>query len=228
MKTILTVAAHPDDEILGAGGTIRKLVDEGAQAFALILGEGATSRTESRAQTDRATISDLHGNCIQAASCVGYKEVFFADLPDNRFDSVDLLDVVKIVERHIRSVGPYRIFTHHGGDLNIDHRVACAAVVTASRPVKGCPVRRICCFETLSSTEWAFMPDLAPFCPNCFVDIGETGLAAKLSAMQCYMSELAEYPHPRSLKAIEAAATKWGSTAGVYAAEAFQSILHIE
>jgi len=219
---ILVVAAHPDDEVLGVGGTIRRLVNEGAQAFALILGEGATSRTETRGETDSATLEKLHNDTLAAAKHVGYSEVFFENIPDNRFDSVDLLDVVKIVERYIQKVAPVKVFTHHHGDLNIDHRIACEAVVTATRPVGERPVREVLCFETLSSTEWAFALRSPSFSPNLFVNIGESGLKAKLDAMRCYPSELGEFPHPRSLKAIEATAVKWGSVAGFDAAEALE------
>jgi len=224
---ILVVAAHPDDEILGVGGTVRRLVDEGAQAYALILGEGATSRLDSRASTDSSTLQELHADTLSAAKQVGYSDVFFANLPDNRFDSVDLLDVIKIVERYVKEIAPVQVYTHHHGDLNIDHRVTCEAVATATRPLNNCPVRDVLCFETLSSTEWAFPTGLSVFRPNQFVNIRQKGLQAKLAAMRCYRSELAEFPHPRSLKALEAAATKWGSVVGFEAVEAFEVLRRV-
>ena len=220
-KRILVVAAHPDDEILGVGGTISRLVSEGFTATALILGEGATSRTMSREMTSVDVVSELHRNSQRATTTVGYSEVLFESLPDNRFDSIDLLDVTKMVEKHIKYIDPMMVFTHHHGDLNLDHRITCEATAIATRPLKGCNVKEVYCFETLSSTEWAFPSGLSSFRPNAFVDI-DSQLELKLQAMRCYESEICEFPHPRSLKAIKAAAQKWGSVSGANAAEAFE------
>ena len=132
----LVVAAHPDDEVLGCGGTMRRMAAEGAEVYCLILGEGVTSRDGCRDADLRAKeLEELRSTARRANELLGVREVFFASLPDNRFDSVDLLDVVKIVERYVDELRPERVFTHGGGDLNNDHIVVSRAVMTACRPL---------------------------------------------------------------------------------------------
>jgi len=144
------------------------------------------------------------------------------NLPDNRFDSIPLLDVVKIIEKYIEDIKPDIIYTHFGGDLNIDHKITFEAVLTASRPIGQEYVKEIYAFETVSSTEWNFN-GMDGFKPNYFVDITET-LDMKLKAMECYKSELKEFPHPRSNKNLKASALKWGSVVSRMYAEAFQVV----
>jgi len=220
VNKILVVAAHPDDEILGVGGTVRKLADQGKDVYAFILGEGLTSREDSRTEEGIKATDGLKSNVLKSAEAIGYKAVNFGDLPDNRFDSCDLLDVIKIVEKEIERIQPDTIFTHHYSDLNIDHVVTVKAVMTATRPMEGCCVRRLLSFETLSSTEWNFN-NTENFKPNYFIDISAQ-LGAKLEAMKAYETEIREFPHPRSLRAIEVAATKWGTVVGCEYAEAFE------
>lgn len=226
MNTVLVVAAHPDDEILGAGGTVARRSAEGDNVYALILGEGQTSRWESREQAEQTVVDKLHKNTMEAAEIIGYSNVFFEDLPDNRFDSVDLLDIVKKVEQYIAKIRPDVLYTHHHGDLNIDHRLTCEAVLTAARPVGLYTVKEIYEFETLSSTEWNFGNREMSFYPNVFVDI-EGYLQQKLDAMKKYESELCGFPHPRSLEMLEVIAKKWGSTVGRTNAEAFEMVRQI-
>lgn len=221
MSTVLVVAAHPDDEILGVGATIRRLVNEGHTAYALILGEGQTSRTQKREDTDVSVVESLHENTLEACDMIGYKKVYFENLPDNRFDSVDLLDIVKVVEGYVKKLEPDLIYTHHIGDLNVDHQCTCRAVMTATRPMEGCPVKEIYCFETVSSTEWNFDYDNNAFKPNVFINVEKT-FDVKLEAMKKYETELAKFPHPRSIRALKAAGERWGSVCGCYYAEAFE------
>jgi LmbE family N-acetylglucosaminyl deacetylase len=220
---VLVVAAHPDDEVLGCGGTIARLAREGHEIHIAILAEGITSRYPQRTEADPSLVRDLHANSRQAASTLGAKEVSLHGLPDNRMDTVPLLDVVKIVESLIEKVSPSRIYTHHGGDLNIDHTVVHRAVLTATRPLPGCQVREIYLFEVPSSTDWAFQQFEGSFRPNTFVDVGQT-LEVKITAMACYQSEARAFPHPRSSEALRAGAQRWGSVAGCLAAEAFQLV----
>lgn len=219
-KRILVVAAHPDDELLGEGATIRRMVDEGATARALILAEGATSRAGSRDEADRDELVALKEDARRAAQIIGFEEVSFCGYPDNRMDSIDLLDVVKEVSACIDAFRPDTIFTHHHGDLNVDHRVACEAVLTATRPMEGCFVKRVYAFETPSSSEWEF-GSLGTFVPNVFVDVTAT-LQAKIDGMACYKGESRPSPHPRSPEALKALAEYRGSIAGCRYAEAFQ------
>ena len=221
--TVLVVAAHPDDEVLGCGGTITRLAQEGHDVYIAILGEGITSRYQQREQADQAVVEALHARSRQVAELLGARDLFLYNLPDNRFDTVPLLDVIKIVEELVERLQPQVIYTHHGGDLNVDHVVVHRAVLTATRPVAGCPVREICAFEVPSSTEWAFGQFQSVFRPNVFVDISAT-LETKVQAMALYESEARPFPHPRSPDALRAIAQRWGSAVGVEAAEVFELV----
>lgn len=226
MSTVLIIAAHPNDEILDVGGTVAKHVAMGDKVFALILGEGQTSRFEVRDNAPKALIDDLHHDSILAGRAVGFEKVLFENLPDNRFDTLDLLDVVKKVEKIISELRPNIVYTHHGGDLNIDHQITYQAVLTATRPVNPCSVKELYTFETLSSTEWNFLGGKHMFVPNVFIDVEEY-FQKKVEAMKCYKSELCEFPHPRSVKGMEVLAQKWGSVVGKQYVEAFQLIRKI-
>ena len=226
-KTILVVAAHPDDEILGCGGTIAGHTKEGATSHILILGEGITSRDEQREVDARSDeIKKLKNQAKRAASIIGAASLETLSFPDNRMDSVDLLDVIKAVERSIKKFRPHIIYTHHSGDLNIDHRITAKAVVTATRPVNGTSVREVYAFETLSSTEWSFTAPNYHFYPNYFVDI-ESTLQQKIKALNAYSSEVREFPHPRSKEVLTSLAKVRGAQAGLKAAEAFSLIRKI-
>jgi LmbE family N-acetylglucosaminyl deacetylase len=223
---VLVAAAHPDDELLGCGGTAARLAGEGHSVYLSILGEGITSRHTDRAGADPAAIKSLHGNSQRVADLLGAKELSLHGLPDNRFDSVPLLDVVKMVEQIIERWRPEAVYTHHGGDLNVDHRVLSQAVLTATRPGQRNSVRDVYMFEIPSSTEWAFQQLSPAFRPNVFVDISAT-LDTKLKAMQEYESEVRAFPHPRASEALTAIAQRWGSVAGCKAAEAFELVRSI-
>ena len=198
-KRILVVAAHPDDEVLGCGGTAARLAKEGHEIYSLILGEGLTARdnTRDRAKHEQA-LSALKKQAQAAGQAIGVSEVFLHDFADNRFDSVPLLDITKTIEKTIEKVNPKLIFTHYKNDLNIDHKITYQAVVTATRPLLGQPVREIYSFEVLSSTEWSYP---LSFSPDTFFDISKT-IDDKVKAMEEYKSELREFPHPRSIEGI--------------------------
>lgn len=222
MKKILVIAAHPDDEILGIGATVRKYVEDGDECQALILGEGITSRYDNRNDYDEDKLGELQNHTIKAGEIVGYKDIYTANLRDNRFDSYDLLDIVKIVEEYVEKIKPDIIYTHHYGDLNIDHKITYEAVITGTRPIGDQIVREVYCFETVSSTEWSFI-DKYKFSPNYFVDVSEY-MDYKIDAMREYTGELRESPHPRSLENLLYTAQKWGSTISCRYAEAFEVV----
>ena len=226
MSTILVIAAHPDDEILGVGATVASRVLAGDTAYAVILGEGQTSRADHREEMEQSVVEELHKDTLAAAMHIGFKEVFFENVPDNRFDQIDLLDIVKSVERIIKKIQPDVIYTHHKGDLNIDHKITYQAVITATRPMKNCCVKEIYTFETVSSTEWNFSYGNDQFKPNVFVDVNDT-FERKIAAMQEYKTELCEFPHPRSLKCLEVTAQKWGSVVGKNYVEPFELVRSI-
>ncbi len=220
-KTILIVAAHPDDEVLGCGGTIARLIKEGFEVYTLILGEGITSRDNMRDRKRREEeITELKGEAKEANKILGVKEVFFYDFPDNRFDTVPFLDIVKVVEKVKNSINPEIIFTHYERDLNVDHQIAYRAVITATRPLKGETVKEICSFEIPSSTEWRYPLN---FSPDIFFDISTT-IDIKIRALEKYKTELRKYPHPRSLEGVKLIAKNWGIKVGLEYAEAFKVV----
>jgi len=222
MDRILIVAAHPDDEVLGCGGTIARLLSErNVEVATLILGEGVTSRDKNRDRDSRKKeIEALKKNIIKANRVLGIKKVFSFDFPDNRFDTVALIDIVKVIEEVKQSFMPDTIFTHFANDMNIDHAITNKAVLTATRPMSDEPVKEIYAFEVLSSTEWNFP---LSFSPDMFVDIGDN-LKKKQEAMGVYASELRQFPHPRSIEGIALNAKTWGMKVGFLYCEAFQTI----
>ena len=219
--SVLVVAAHPDDEVLGCGGTIARHADEGDQVQVLIVAEGATSRQEERNRNQASDeLSGLAQAAQEAGAILGAQGVELLDLPDNRLDSLDRLDLIKQIEERIARHQPEVVYVHHAGDVNIDHRRLHEAVVTACRPTPGQPVRRLLSFEVASSTEWQ-PPGSAPaFQPTWFIDISAQW-ARKREALAAYASEMRPWPHARSIQAVEHLARWRGAQVGVEAAEAF-------
>jgi len=219
LKSILIVAAHPDDEVLGCGGTIAKLADEGACVHVAFLADGVFSR-DAEKDDQQSELAHRRLATQRACDILGVKSIFFGDFPDNRMDSIALLDIIKPVEALITKYQPDTVFTHHAGDVNIDHRRTHEAVVTACRPQSGMPVRTILSFEVPSSTEWQLPGSAVVFAPNWFVDISVT-LERKLAALDAYAHELRSWPHPRSRQGVEYLARWRGAAVGADAAEAF-------
>lgn len=221
MRQVLVVAAHPDDEVLGCGGTIIRHAESGDHVHILIMAEGLTSRSDVRnAEAYAAELKELHGNSQKAASIMGAASVELLNFPDNRLDSVDLLDVVKAVEKRKAEVAPDIVYTHHAGDVNVDHKITHEAVVTACRPFLGETVRRILFFETVSSSEWQIQTAENAFRPDWYVNI-EKYMERKMEALHCYDSEMREYPHSRSYEAVKILAKMRGFCVGCKGAEAF-------
>ncbi len=221
MNHVLVVAAHPDDEVLGCGGTIARHADFGHQVQVLIVAEGSTSRQQKR---DRARVQDELSALAKAAqtagSILGAAGVELLDLPDNRLDSLDRLDLIKRIEECVERHQPECVYVHHAGDVNVDHRRLHEAVVTACRPTPANVVKQLLSFEVASSTEWQ-PPGSAPaFQPNWFVDISDHW-ERKRDALVAYSSEMRNWPHARSLEAVEHLARWRGAQVGVEAAEAF-------
>lgn len=215
---VCVVAAHPDDEVLGAGGAITKHIDAGDEVTVLILGSGLSARLDSPEALQSGDLAELHTHAHAAAKIMGVTDFRLLDFPDNRFDSVALLDIVKAVEEVFDSVEPEMVYTHHPSDLNIDHQRTVAAVLTASRPQPGVSVKRILAMEVPSATGWGDPAET--FAPTVFLDI-ENELERKVQAMAAYDTELREFPHARSLESIEAKARAWGAQVGLKAAEPF-------
>ena len=229
---ILVVVAHPDDEVLGMGGTILKHAIQGDTITVAYMTTGITSRRSSKYQNVssyeinkkleldmKKQIEELRKDAKKACNLLKVKKFFFFDFPDNEMDTVPLLKIVKTIEKLVKEIKPERIYTSHYGDLNIDHRIVFEATLTACRPVR-LSVKEIMCFEILSSTEWAFP---YRFNPNHFINInGE--LDKKIKAMQAYKNEIRKFPHPRSVENIKNSAHRWGTVSGFHAAEAFEVI----
>ncbi|OAB58145.1 GlcNAc-PI de-N-acetylase [Phormidium willei BDU 130791] len=215
-KRTLVIAAHPDDEVLGCGGSIAAQNSQGNSVQVMFLADGVSSRGgEASAELQRR-----HDAAHTAAELLGIESVSFADFPDNQLDTVPLLRVVQRIEERITQYQPDTILTHHAGDVNIDHQCVHQAVITACRPQPGYPVKTLLFFEVPSSTEWQPPGSAAAFLPNWFIDISDT-LERKLEALAAYSEELRDFPHPRSVEAVEALARWRGATVGVRAAEAF-------
>jgi LmbE family N-acetylglucosaminyl deacetylase len=224
-RRILVIVAHPDDEVLGAGATLHRLVSElEATVRVVVLGRGAAARDAG----NTALAQSANERDAEAARLrLGYQTLAFHDLPDNRFDSVPLLDIVKIVEKEKLAFAPEVVLTHHEGDVNVDHQLTCRAVVTATRPLEGECVHTLLSFETPSSTEWQAANHPLPFRPNVFLEVSGEDLQAKLEAMECYALERRALPHPRSPRSLEALAAWRGSTIGCAFAEAFMLLRSI-
>ena len=218
---ILIIAAHPDDEVLGCGGSIAKWSKAGCKVHVLIMAEGVTSRDKTRIRAARKKeLLELKKSAQEAGNILGVTSVRMLEFPDNRMDSVDLLDVIKAIEKVVDKLKPEVLISHHPGDLNIDHRIVNKAVMTACRPMPLNPVKRILAFEVASSTEWQTSAYTAPFIPNWFEDISET-LNEKIKALKAYHSEMRKWPHARSIKAVKHQAKWRGASIGLDAAEAF-------
>ncbi|MGW2571416.1 PIG-L deacetylase family protein [Streptomyces sp. NPDC001537] len=214
MSTVLVLAAHPDDELLGAGGTLARHVRDGDAVHALVLTEGASSRYRE------GLAEDLAKSAQRSAQVLGLASLELWSLPDQRLDTLPLIDVVQQVETVVDALRPDLVYTHFPGDVNSDHGVVARAAWTACRPYVLPGLRRFAVFETPSSTEWAWSTDDA-FTPSLYADVTRT-LQVKLEAMSCYETELRDHPHPRSLRALQERAAYWGSRVGRPAAEPFQ------
>jgi len=226
MKRILVIAAHPDDEVLGCGGTIARLSSEGATIFILILANGLTSRMDFNEKQKDQLLKAHCDRAVRAGKLLGASEVNLAGYPDQLMDTVPLLDITHTIEREIEKLRPDTIFTQHGGDLNMDHVITYRATMTATRPVPGCIVKKVYAYEVPSSTEWSFQRFEPRFQPNVFFDIAGT-IERKIEAMQVYESETRAFPHPRSPEALCAVATRWGSVVGFKTIEAFELVREI-
>ena len=215
-KKVLVVAAHTDDEALGCSGTIAKHIANGDSVHLLFMTDGVASRSESEDADSRLTASQ------NAAKVLKVNTLTNLDFPDNKMDSIPLLDVVKEIEYKIAELQPEIIYTHHIGDLNIDHQITHKAVVTACRPQPDFCVKEIYAFEVLSSTEWQ-TPGVLPFSPNVFIDITDY-IDIKKQVLEVYSEEMRQPPHSRSIDNTLRLNALRGNSVGVDYAEAFELI----
>lgn len=217
MGKVLVFAPHNDDEIIGCGGTIALLVESGNEVTVC---EVTSGKNRDRVELIRAEARKAH-------SIVGVMQTIFMDLPAVDLNSVSQIELTKKFSDVVNKVKPEIVFLPHKGDMHLDHRIVSDSVMVAVRPIQAPFVKRIFAYETLSETEWNIPSQENTFNANYWFDISET-LCEKLEAMKCYQTQLKEFPHPRSIEAIESLAKLRGSTIGASAAEAFMLIRGIE
>ena len=217
MEKILVICAHPDDETLGLGGTIKLHSSNGSDVYVLNFTDGETARGKSIKK-----IVKRQEQAKKAVSILGVKEIEFLDYEDQKLDIIPLVELSKKIESRIKKWNPSIIYTHFWGDTNQDHRALFDATMIASRPTPDSKINTIICYETPSSTEWSHQN----FNPNYFIDVQKV-LKIKIKALQQYKNEIKRFPHPRSEQAIQIRSKYWGSSVGVNNAEAFYMVRNI-
>lgn len=223
---VLCVATHPDDEIIGVGGALARHEQEGDDVHVSILSEAEPARYDEITPEVETKMQERRAATRNACSVLGVESVTFHGFPDNSFDTVPLLDLVKAVEDEIRSHDPDVIYTHHYGDLNISHELTCRAVITAARPLPESNVEAILAYETLSTSEWSVPSTENVFQPTTFVDISDQ-LETKLEAFREHRTELREHPHPRNVTDVRRNAKLWGAKSGIQSAEPFELLREV-
>ena len=216
---ILIIVAHPDDEILGMGGTIKKFTKKKFDVKVVFMATGIFARrsgnysnsttyniNEKITSKMKNQMKSLRGDVKKAMKILGVKDFQFEDFPDNEMDTISNLEITKKIEEILANFKPNVVYTHTQHDINVDHRAIYNATITATRPSKKSNIEEVITFEIPSSTEWYFSSN---FSPNIFVDISKE-LSTKLQAMKAYKNEIHDFPHPRSLKALDAISTRWG------------------
>lgn len=211
---VLVVAPHADDEVLGVGGTIAKYVDEGHEVYICIITTGDSS------MFSQEILDKLRLEALEAHKFLGIKETFFLELPAVMLSEVPKHEVNSRINTVIDNIKPDIVFIPHFGDMHLDHAIVSQATMVGVRPIKKDKVLEIYSYETLSETEWNIPHVTNAFIPNTFVDISPY-LDRKIIAMECFATQIVEFPHPRSLEAIKSLAKLRGSTIGTKASEAF-------
>lgn len=215
MKNIMVIAAHPDDEVLGCGGTLYKYSKK-SKINLVFLSDGETSRKNST----KKKIQNRKKCAVKVGRLLGASHIIFGDFRDNRLDAMPRIEIIQFIEKCINKIKPDTILTHHYNDLNIDHHVVSNSVITACRPLNNSSVNLILFFEVLSSTEWQINNSKDLFNPNWFEDITNE-INFKLKLIKIYKDELRTFPHSRSIKGVNALAKYRGVSSGYKFAEGF-------
>ena len=221
-KVVLVVAAHTDDEVLGCGGAIANHVARGDKVYCIFIADGVSSRKGAIPKE----FDDRSDSARRAHLELGICEAFYLGFPDNSLDTVSLLDIVQKIESIADSIKPQVIYTHHYGDLNVDHQITHRAALTAFRPIPESTVREIYTFEVVSSTDYQLGGDFQ-FTPNYFLDVTDVWFK-KINALKMYDQEMRDPPHSRSYNHVEALAQHRGLSVGLMYAEAFMIVRHIQ
>lgn len=219
-KNVLIIAPHPDDEVLGCGGTINKMAADGHDVFVLIATRGSSNLY------DQSKVENVRSEARRAHQILGVSQTFFLDFPSPELDTVSIAEISREFSKIIMQLSVDILFVPHRGDIHNDHRVVFNAAIVAARPVGDCPVSEIYSYETVSETEWAAPFANDSFIPTLFIDI-TANLERKLDSMNCFSSQIREFPNPRSVKNIKALASFRGATVGLFASEAFMTIRRI-
>lgn len=219
MKRVLVIAAHPDDEVLGVGGTVSKLTARGVECHLLIVTDGSSA--QYRDMDDLQAIIDAKKQETKGcAGILGFKSIHYGEQPDMRLDATPHIQINQVIEKVIDEIQPDTVFTHFWGDVNRDHQEVYKSTLVAVRPVMGQVVKELYCYRVPSSTEWTPNKADTMFMPNYFVDIAEFA-EQKYKAFACYSTELRDYPHPRSVQYLRETDKAAGLKVGLLAAEEF-------
>tara|TARA_B100000676_G_scaffold261815_1_gene272444 strand:- start:79 stop:789 length:711 start_codon:yes stop_codon:yes gene_type:complete len=233
---ILIFAAHPDDEVLGMGGTMKKLSKSGNDLKIIFMSTGILSRrniesqrfsqvfTDEWMEKNEKKIKSLRHDAKKSGKILGVDKIEFMDFPDNEMDVISTLVVAKNIENSIKEFKPNIVYTTPQDDVNVDHKKVFEATLVATRPKKNSLPEQVISYEIPSSSEWFFPKQ---FSPNIFENI-EKEFPSKIRAIKCYKNELMEYPHPRSTEALEMIAKRWGTVAGFNFAEAFSLVRNLK
>jgi len=214
---ILVISPHPDDEVLGCGGTMAKHSINKDEVYLCIVTKGYEP------DWSKEFMENMKEQIDESSKTLGVKETYFLDYPTAKLDTVSQKKLNESFFEIIEKIKPDILYFPHKGDLNKDHRIIFESVLVASRPINH-KIKRILSYEVLSETEWG--QQIEPFIPNVYVDVSET-FTKKIEAMNAYKSELKKYPHPRSIEIIEVLAKKRGSEVGLMLAESFKLIREI-
>lgn len=219
MKRVLVIVAHPDDEVLGVGGTIAKLASQGVECHLLIVTDGSSSQYRDSDHLHEI----IEAKKLETKGCadlLGFKSIHYGELPDMKLDKTPHIAINQVIEKVIDQIQPDTVFTHFWGDVNRDHQEVYKSTLVAARPVMGQVVKELYCYRVPSSTEWTPNKADTMFMPNYFVDI-EKFAEIKYKAFACYSTELREYPHPRSVQYLRETDKAAGLSVGLLAAEEF-------
>jgi len=217
-KTII-ISAHPDDEVLGLGGTIPIIKENGGEVIVVIVTDGVSSQYPNDKKMFELRDDQLHNAC----NILGVNDIIRLDFPDMRLDTVSQLDINNSIEKIVRDVQCDTVFVHHQYDVNLDHQILYKSILVVARPKPLKCIRNVLTYQVNSSTEWGARSPQQMFCPNLYVDISST-INKKLEAIKIYSYEIETFPHPRSIEAIKARAKVLGSESGFNYAEAFNLI----
>ncbi|MBI4135785.1 PIG-L family deacetylase [Candidatus Uhrbacteria bacterium] len=219
-KNILVVAAHPDDETLGCGATVAKHVASGDNVTVLIMAQGVLARKEVKDRRD--LLEHLWEDAKTANAVLGVQRLILKDLPDNKMNAIPLLDIVHTIEEVVLEIRPSIVYTHHHGDVNMDHQTISKAMQAICRPMADTSIDQVYAFEIPSATNWNFRHE-APFCPTVFIEVDDT-IEKKILAMERYTGEIRPFPHPRSRQYLQSLAHVRGGQVGFKCAEAFELV----